>query len=56
MSGFMESHTHWMSDEGDNAEVNGAATTAGNGEGGHHDVYNDEVVGAHDDVDHYDRW
>ena len=54
MSGFMESHTQWMSDEGDNAEVNGAAAAIGNVEEGHHDIDNDEEVGAHDDADHYD--
>jgi hypothetical protein len=43
-----------MSDRVNNAEVNGAAATTGNGEEGHHDIDNDEEVGAHDDEDHYD--
>jgi hypothetical protein len=54
MSGFMESHTQWMSDQVNNAEVNGAAATTGNGEEWHHDFDNVKEVGAHDDEDHYD--
>jgi hypothetical protein len=54
MSGFMKGHTQWMSDEDDNAEVKGASVSAGNGEEGHHDIKNDEEIGAHNDADHYD--
>jgi hypothetical protein len=54
MSGFMESHTYIISGEGNNVEVNGAAAVTGNGEEGHHDIKNDEEIGAHNDADHYD--
>ncbi|KAK1620766.1 hypothetical protein QYE76_026283, partial [Lolium multiflorum] len=48
-NGFMHGHTQWMSD--DDAEVNGATATGGNGrqEGGHHDIDEDEEFVAQDD-------